>query len=365
MPEHRVRKVRGRRERLVVVAEGVAEEVVHRREHLRARAVVARQREQARRLRAALAEDLEVGMPEPVDRLELVTDREHLGQLRMRHELHELALEPIRVLELVDHDRAEAELYLLANRLVGSEQVARRELEILEVDHGLAPLRGRVLGGEALEKLLQERAIGGGELLESSPLRGLPRLLERGRPRAPAGERREIDETLGRRARVERADGLGRVSSLCGRRRLVGCQPSRLGAKRGRGLREARPLAELEHELAPRGAKRLEDAREHAPQPVGAVRGQETHALGLAGRAEPLERAVERLAAQDRRSRLLELAEPRIEAGRERIRAQEPLQKPWIVEIHAPSSPRARSGRPRSRSAARMRPRSSPAALRV
>src|ERR671935_739703 len=41
------------------------------------------------------------------------------------------------------------------------------------------------------------------------------------------------------------------------------------------------------------------------------------------------------------------------------------LQKPWIVEIHAPSSSRARSRRPRATSAARMRDRSSPAALRV
>ena len=40
-------------------------------------------------------------------------------------------------------------------------------------------------------------------------------------------------------------------------------------------------------------------------------------------------------------------------------------QKPWIVEIHAPSSRRARSWRPRACSAARIRARSSPAALRV
>src|SRR5581483_798547 len=40
-------------------------------------------------------------------------------------------------------------------------------------------------------------------------------------------------------------------------------------------------------------------------------------------------------------------------------------QKPWIVETQAPSSRRARSGRPRARSAARIRARSSPAALRV
>ena len=38
------------------------------------------------------------------------------------------------------------------------------------------------------------------------------------------------------------------------------------------------------------------------------------------------------------------------------------MQKPWMVEIQAPSSSRARSWRPRAASAARMRERSSPAA---
>src|SRR5579864_1331975 len=41
------------------------------------------------------------------------------------------------------------------------------------------------------------------------------------------------------------------------------------------------------------------------------------------------------------------------------------MQNPWMVEIHAPSSSRARSWRPRAVSSARMRVRSSPAARRV
>ncbi len=82
MSEDGIRELGRRRERLVVVAERVAEEVVHGREHLRSRPVVAREREQSRRLRAALAEDLEIGMPEAVDRLELVADREDLGEIR-------------------------------------------------------------------------------------------------------------------------------------------------------------------------------------------------------------------------------------------------------------------------------------------
>ena len=115
VPEDRIGELGGRRERLVVVAEGVPEQVVHRREHLRTRAVVACEREQARRLRPALAEDLQVGVAEAVDRLELVADGEDLGEIGMRDEVDELALEPVRVLELVDHDHPEAELRLLAH----------------------------------------------------------------------------------------------------------------------------------------------------------------------------------------------------------------------------------------------------------
>jgi hypothetical protein len=89
--------------------------VVDSREYLRSRAVVARQREQVLRLLAARTEDLEVCVPEAVDRLELVADGEDLGVVRVRHEIDQLALEPVRVLELVDHDHPEPELRRFAN----------------------------------------------------------------------------------------------------------------------------------------------------------------------------------------------------------------------------------------------------------
>ncbi len=202
MPEHGVGELGGCRERLVVVAERVPEEVVHGREHLRPRAVVAREREQVLRLLAALAEDLEIRVAEPVDRLELVADGEDLGVIRVRDEVDQLALEPVRVLELVDHDHPEAELRRLTNSAVVAQQIAGRELEILEVHDRLAPLRGGVLRAEALEQLLEEVTVVRGELLERSALDRLPRLLVRGRARTLAGEGREIDEPLGRRADV-------------------------------------------------------------------------------------------------------------------------------------------------------------------
>jgi len=110
MPEDRIRELRRRGQGLVVVAERIAEEVVHRCQHLRPRPVVAREGKQGRRLDAALTEDLEIGMPEAVDRLELVPNREDLREVFVSHEVDQLALQPVRVLELVDHDHSEPQL---------------------------------------------------------------------------------------------------------------------------------------------------------------------------------------------------------------------------------------------------------------
>ena len=127
-------------------------------EHLGARAVVERQGQQRVGRLAPLPEDGHVRVPEAVDRLELVTDEEDLGR-GAGEQVDELALEPVRVLELVDHDRGEAELLALADLLVVAEQVARAELEILEVERRLAVLRGRVRVREAAQQLLQELAV--------------------------------------------------------------------------------------------------------------------------------------------------------------------------------------------------------------
>ncbi len=91
------------------------------------------------------------------------------------------------------------------------------------------------------------------------------------------------------------------------------------------GVGQARPLAELEHELAAGGAQRLEDTGEHAAQPRRAVGREQAQALRLAAGAELRERGLERLAAQHRALRVVELAEARIEPGRERIRLQQPV----------------------------------------
>ncbi len=328
MAEDRVGELRRRGQRLEVVSERVGEEMVDGVEDLRPRPVVPRQREQARRLRSSLAEDLEVGMPEPVDRLELVADGEHLGELRVRDEVDHLALEPVRVLELVDHDHAEAEPGRFANVLVVAKEVAGGELEILEVDDRLAALRCCVLDAEALEQLLQEIAVVRRQLLERGPLGCFAHPLERRGAQALARERREIDQPLGRRSLGGDEQELARVPALCRCRRDVGREVRGLDTQRVDRARDARALAELEDEVPAGGAERLVDARQHPAQPVGAVRREESEALRLSGRAELLQRTLERLPAEHRRARLLDLAEARIEARREGMRSQHATAEP-------------------------------------
>jgi len=135
-----------------------------------------RERQQLLRLRAPLAEHLHVGVSEAVDRLELVADVEHFC-FRTAQQVDELALEPVRVLELVDHDRAKTELLALADVGVVAQQVAGAQLEILEVERRLAGLRVVEGGGEAFEQLLQQLAVMRGDLVERRLLDGAARLL--------------------------------------------------------------------------------------------------------------------------------------------------------------------------------------------
>src|SRR5262249_43164109 len=91
--------------------------------------------------------------------------------------------------------------------------------------------------------------------------------------------------------------------------------------------------------------ERLVDAREHAAQPVRTIGGEQTEALRVLACAEVLQRAVERLTTQDRRARILDLAETWVEAGRERVRAENPVAEavdrrdPRAVELASEVGP--------------------------
>jgi hypothetical protein len=203
-------------------------------EHLRPRAVVHRQRQHpvAGRI-APFAEHLHVGMAEAVDRLELVADEEALTA-GAGDQVDQLALQPVRVLELIDHERTEAQLLALADRRVVAQKVARAQLQILEVESGLAVLRLLVGGRERGQQLLQQIAVGGRELVERSLLDLLARLLVARRALAAAAQLAEVEQSL-RRLVVER-DLFAETA-----RRLL---------ELGDAFPQAAALAQLEHQVA-------------------------------------------------------------------------------------------------------------------
>src|SRR5581483_1495039 len=118
----------------------------------------------------------------------------------LRQQIHQLALEPVRVLELVDHDRAEAELLSLADLRMARKQVAGGQLEVLEVERRLPLLRGRVRAVEAAEELLEQLAVARGDRVERGLLDPLSRLLVRCRALAAAAEGGQIEQPVGKRS---------------------------------------------------------------------------------------------------------------------------------------------------------------------
>ena len=112
-------------------------------------------------------------MAEAVDGLELVPDEEDVALARLvGEEIDQVALEAIGVLELVDHDRLEAQRLPLADLRVVAEKRPRSELEILEVERRLAALRRRVRLRKAVQELLEEIPVAHRELVEGRLLDG-------------------------------------------------------------------------------------------------------------------------------------------------------------------------------------------------
>ncbi len=108
-------------------------------------------------------------------------------------------------------------------------------------------------------------------------------------------------------------------------------------------------LAQLEVEVAAGGAQGLVDAGEHPPQPAHAVRREQAEPLGLAAGAELGERALERLARSTRACASSSTRKRGSMPAANGYACSSRWQKPWIVEIQAPSSSRARSARPARR----------------
>src|SRR5690242_946110 len=101
-------------------------------------------------------------MPKAVDRLLGVTYGEQISRppapIRLpRDRLDQRELHAVRVLQLVDHDPLEAVRVALAQLVVLREQIARHQLEILEVESGHGSLERRVPTTEPSQQLRQQR----------------------------------------------------------------------------------------------------------------------------------------------------------------------------------------------------------------
>jgi hypothetical protein len=254
------------------VAEVRGEEVVDHLQHLGARAVVLSEREHAARGLAPLTENLHVGVPEPVDRLELVPDEEEvLG----REQIDQLALEAIRVLELVDEHRPEAPALAFSDRRVVAEQIARGQLEVLEVERRLGGLRGGVGIGKAPQEVLEEASVARRHLVERRLLDGTARFfVARGPLTLPATrcEAREVEQPLGRRRILEQLQRSRGAVTRRLRRRVVLDQTPRCLPELFDPRFQAGTLGDLEHELPAGRTERLVDPGQHPPQAACPVR---------------------------------------------------------------------------------------------
>ena len=322
MAEDRVGKLGRGRELLELPAEVRAEELVDGREHLGPRAVVEREGKRLLDRLAPLAEDLHVGVAEAVDRLELVADEEEL-RLGCPQEIDDLGLEAVRVLELVDEDRAETRPLALAELGLRAEEVARLELKVLEVERRLARLRLGIALREQRQQLLQERAVARGGLVERSLLDRRQRLAV-GSSTIPAGlEVTEAHQPVGPQVAGQSLEQLGCLLLLRVGRVRITREQGRGRAQLVHALAELRPCSHGEIELAPRRAERLVDVRQHPAEPAAPVGGEQLEPLRVVAVAELGERLAERLRPQHRRLRLVELTEARVEPGGERVGAEE------------------------------------------
>jgi hypothetical protein len=311
-----------------------SEGVVEREQDLRARAEVGRQgRGPARGFQAlaARAEDLDVGMAEGVDRLQLVT---HGAGVVARHQLEQLELQGVRVLELVDHDALEALAVTGSDAGLAGQQVAGQQLEVVEVDAAASALGRRVGVGVAPQQFVDEgqgrdgqaigervdvgvarRAIGvGGGGLQRT---GVARHLRPLRMGARAGVQRGAAD-LERLARG--LDGRAPVGAreLGGERRVRALQRRARGAGIGRARRRQR-RARL-----PARAQRVVRAEDHALQAVDGVGGGEVERIRARRGEEVGQRGVEGLALGGAAVGRIEDGEGGVEAGRHRVRAQDP-----------------------------------------
>ena len=289
-------------------------------------------------------------MPEAVDRLELVADEEEVLASRAGRRARTGA-------GSCPGTRPRAPSGSASSRARGSPgRRAGGRARSAGDPRSRAPtrrLRGGVRVGEAPQQLLEQLAVARRELVERRLLDRAPRLLvageaaraahraARGR-RGRAAARRPADRSSSSSARA----ALSRAGSAC--RRVL---DQARAASRSSSIRAARPAARRSRARAPGRPSAASRRRRSASAAARARRTWRAAAIrsGVAG-AQNASSASSNASPASTRAWF---------SSRTRKRGSSPAsngcafssrwQKPWIVEIQAPSSSRARSWRPSSR----------------
>ena len=314
-------------------------------------------------------------MPEAVDRLRLVADGEQVVALeRLQH----VELQPVRVLELVDHDQVESLRPARAGAGVGREQVAHAQLEVLEVDARARRLGRGVRAAEAVEQVVEQPedragvvvgarrvevapgvAVGGADSCSSAlaPVGSLAASSARGEPGTGAQRRRQSARVA--RASRRRASAAVTRAPFAGAERIAAAAAA-AAARRAAGSGAGRRRRELQARPAlPAAAQRGVGARDHGLEVAAVGGGDVDRRRAVRRRPAPRAPSRTRRAATRRAAPSSSTAKrgssPAASGWARRTRAQ----KPWIVPIQAASTARACSSSPSSVNRRRIRSRSS------
>ena len=326
-------------QRLEVRAPELAEDQVDGVQHLAAAAEVhgdSLQPAGRSRLVAAALELGHVGVPEAVDRLALVAHHEHVVAAE---EPDQVALQRAGVLELVDHHGLEAPGVVVAQPGIARQEVARQQLQVVEVQARALALELVVVAPVEQDQLRQQAV--GAVLLHAHAqlvvgLAGLTVRLAR-RPL----ERVHVPGD----GQVARLRGLGKVTGgqpfhqgLAAREPVAGLLdvgPARVadlhqrGGERGReglSLAGRRGLDGVGHARLPAAPAALVGVggAHHVRQPLGPVARQQPQPLGILAAADELgQSAIEGVDAEPIGLQGVEHAKVRVHPCREGVRAQQ------------------------------------------
>ena len=104
--------------------------------------------------RGGLNEELEIGVPPPVDRLQRVADLEASWNPKR---IKELKLKPVGVLKLINQNPLEALSIARGNRFVVDQQVPRRKDNVGEVAAAIGALERRELISVRNQQIVEQR----------------------------------------------------------------------------------------------------------------------------------------------------------------------------------------------------------------